>query len=168
VIHEATELTKNNQSCVLNVAFAYTSREEMTQSVKKVCQGVKNQTVNTEQISKDLLEQGLYTHLSGFGLTPDLLIRTSGESRLSDFLLWQTSYSVTYFTQVLWPDFSLRNFIYAIFYYQRRSQYKQTLLPDLANVGAEPDLANIVAEPTENSSLDVFFHTEKIADKKVQ
>ena len=158
-------MTKNNNSCVLNVAFAYTSREEMTQSVKKVCRGVKNQTLHADQISEELLEQGLYTHMSGLGLTPDLLIRTSGESRLSDFLLWQTSYSVTYFTQVLWPDFSLRNFIYAIFYYQRRSQYRQTVLPALAN-------GVVVAEPTESTSLkslDVLFPSENsFDDKKVQ
>ena len=165
MIHEATDLTKSNNSCVLNVAFAYTSREEMTQSVKNVCRGVKNQTLHTDQISEELLEQGLYTHMSGLGLTPDLLIRTSGESRLSDFLLWQTSYSVTYFTQVLWPDFSLRNFIYAIFYYQRRSQYRQTVLPALAN-------GVVVAEPTESTSLkslDVLFPSENsFDDKKVQ
>ena len=137
----------------------------MTQSVKNVCRGVKNQTLHTDQISEELLEQGLYTHMSGLGLTPDLLIRTSGESRLSDFLLWQTSYSVTYFTQVLWPDFSLRNFIYAIFYYQRRSQYRQTVLPALAN-------GVVVAEPTESTSLkslDVLFPSENsFDDKKVQ
>jgi hypothetical protein len=103
----------------------------MTQAVKQVCTRVKNQTLQPEDISEELIEQCLYTHLSGLGLTPDLLIRTSGEKRLSDFLLWQTSYSVTHFTEVLWPDFSLRNFMFAIFYYQRRLQYRQSLLTDI-------------------------------------
>jgi undecaprenyl diphosphate synthase len=127
-IAEATSFTCNNTKCVLNVAFSYTSREEMTQAVKQVCTRVKDQTIQLEDISEELIEQCLYTHLSGLGLTPDLLIRTSGEKRLSDFLLWQTTYSVTHFTEVLWPDFSLRNFMFAIFYYQRRVQYRQSLL----------------------------------------
>ena len=111
----------------------------MTQAVKQVCTRVKNQTLQTEDISEELIEECLYTHLSGLGLTPDLLIRTSGEKRLSDFLLWQTSYSVTHFTEVLWPDFSLRNFMFAIFYYQRRVQYRRSLLTAVPLALAEED-----------------------------
>ena len=165
-IAEATSSTCNNTKCVLNVAFAYTSREEMTQAVKKVCLGVKNQSLQPDEISEELIEQCLYTHLSGLGLRPDLLIRTSGENRLSDFLLWQTSYSVTYFTQVLWPDFSLRNFMYAIFYYQRRAQYRQSLLPvaflALSEEAESTKNSCVVSEDSQkvSSKLDVFLNED--------
>ena len=148
------------------MAFAYTSREEMTQAVKKVCLGVKNQSLQPDEISEELIEQCLYTHLSGLGLRPDLLIRTSGENRLSDFLLWQTSYSVTYFTQVLWPDFSLRNFMYAIFYYQRRAQYRQSLLPvaflALSEEAESTKNSCVVSEDSQkvSSKLDVFLNED--------
>lgn len=131
LIETATESTRSNCRCVLNVAFAYTSREEMTQAVRNVCTQVKDGSIDIDDISEDVLERCFYTSLTGLGLRPDLLIRTSGENRLSDFLLWQTSYSITYFTQVLWPDFSLKNFMLAIFYYQRRAQYRQALVDSL-------------------------------------
>ena len=128
----------------------------MTQAVKQVCRGISSNTIQPEDVSEELLEQCLYTHLSGLGLKPDLLIRTSGESRLSDFLLWQTSYSVTYFTQVLWPDFSLRNFIYAIFFYQRHAQYRQFILP-------ETHLAAVAADVSSKSDdrVDQFFQSKE-------
>ncbi len=140
----------------------------MTQAVKKVCHGVKNQSLQPDEISEELLEQCLYTHLSGLGLRPDLLIRTSGENRLSDFLLWQTSYSVTYFTQVLWPDFSLRNFMYAIFYYQRRAQYRQSLLPvAIPALSVEADCQKSSCNLSEvsrkvSSKLDLFLNEDSI------
>ena len=102
----------------------------MTDAVRKVCKETQACAIKADDITEEMLEQSLYTQISGLGLKPDLLIRTSGENRLSDFLLWQTSYSVTYFTSVLWPDFSLRNFMYAIFYYQRHALYRQNILPD--------------------------------------
>merc|ERR1712111_243147 len=71
-------------------------------------------------INESVLERCLYT---GFSPRPELLVRTSGEVRLSDFLLWQSSYSVTYFSEVLWPEFSLNNLLMAIFYYQRHKRY---------------------------------------------
>ncbi len=139
-----------------NVELLIYFREEMTQAVRQVCRGISSNTIQPEDVSEELLEQCLYTHLSGLGLKPDLLIRTSGESRLSDFLLWQTSYSVTYFTQVLWPDFSLRNFIYAIFFYQRHAQYRQFILP-------ETHLAAVATDVSSKSDdrVDQFFQSEK-------
>ena len=78
-----------------------------------------------KDINHDLIEKCLYT---GNSPMPDLLVRTSGEVRLSDFLLWQSSYSVTYFSEVLWPEFSLNNLLMAIFYYQRHQRYVNDLI----------------------------------------
>merc|ERR1712004_394464 len=109
-----------NQRCVLNVAFSYTSREEVCSAVKKVSKAVEDGILKPNDINESVLERCLYT---GFSPRPELLVRTSGEVRLSDFLLWQSSYSVTYFSEVLWPEFSLNNLLMAIFYHQRHKRY---------------------------------------------
>ncbi|KAF7273284.1 hypothetical protein GWI33_014005 [Rhynchophorus ferrugineus] len=88
LIAKAMILTKDNNKAILNVAFAYTSREEMTHSIQTIVEGVKNGDIVKEDIDEDLISNCLYTNLSP---NPDLLIRTSGEVRLSDFLLWQIS-----------------------------------------------------------------------------
>lgn len=88
--------------------------------MKKVSKAVEDGLLKPTDISESLLERCLYT---GFSPRPELLVRTSGEVRLSDFLLWQSSYSVTYFSQVLWPDFNLTNLLMAIFYFQRHQRY---------------------------------------------
>ena len=111
-----------NFRCTLNVAFSYTSREEVCSAVKKVSKAVDDGILKTDDISENLIERCLYT---GFSPRPELLVRTSGEVRLSDFLLWQSSYSVTYFSEVLWPEFGLNNLLFAIFYFQRHHRYVQ-------------------------------------------
>jgi len=116
LIIEAMEITKNHNKAFLNVAFAYTSREEMSHAVQQVALGIKKKCLKEEDVDEKLIERCLYTHNSP---SPDLLIRTSGEVRLSDFLLWQTSYSSIYFTNVLWPEFSLKDLCLAILHYQR-------------------------------------------------
>ena len=108
--------------CVLNVAFSYTSREEVCSAVKKVSKAVEEGILKPNDINESVLERCLYT---GFSPRPELLVRTSGEVRLSDFLLWQSCYSVTYFSDVLWPEFSLKNLLMAIFYFQRHHRYVQ-------------------------------------------
>lgn len=115
----AMKLTEDNNECTLNVAFSYTSREEIIQAVHKAAVEVKAGELLPNQVTEEVLERLLYTSHSSL---PDLLIRTSGETRLSDFLLWQSSYSVTYFTEVLWPDFNLWYLMAGIFHYQRNSQ----------------------------------------------
>ena len=82
-------------------------------------EGVKRGLLEPDDIDEDLMERCLYTDVSS---TVDLLIRTSGEVRLSDFLLWQSSYSTIFFTSVLWPEFSMRNLLLGVFYYQRQSR----------------------------------------------
>lgn len=125
VLEKAEEITKDNCQCLLNVAFAYTAREEITSAVRKAAELVQCGSMKPEDISESSLGALLYT---GDSPPVDLLIRTSGETRLSDFLLWQASTAVLYFTQVLWPDFSLWHLLGGIFYYQRHHQALSSLL----------------------------------------
>ncbi|XP_063709591.1 dehydrodolichyl diphosphate synthase complex subunit DHDDS [Culicoides brevitarsis] len=112
---EAILLTKDNKKAILNVAFAYTSRDEITNGMKTIAEGVKNDQISVDDINETLFNECLYTNKSP---NPDLLVRTSGEVRFSDFLLWQSSASVVYFTDTLWPEFTLWNLICAVLYYQ--------------------------------------------------
>ncbi|KAG7201705.1 hypothetical protein KM043_004432 [Ampulex compressa] len=116
LIAEAMVLTRNNTKAFLNLAFAYTSRDEITNAIKDVLKGVKAGDILPEDINEDLISKCLYTYKSP---NPDLLIRTSGEVRLSDFLMWQISNTCVYFATALWPDFSIWDFLSAVFYYQR-------------------------------------------------
>lgn len=113
---EAMISTENNNKAILNLAFAYTSRDEITHAIKDIAGGIKHADILPEDINENLISQCLYTYKS---LNPDLLIRTSGEVRFSDFLLWQISNTCVYFTNVLWPEFNLWNLLSAVFYYQR-------------------------------------------------
>ncbi|HEY2981792.1 MAG TPA: isoprenyl transferase [Anaerolineales bacterium] len=95
---EAIELTKNNDRLVLNVAFNYGGRDEIVQAVQKIMQdGVRPEDVNDELLSKYMFTAGVPD--------PDLIIRTSGELRVSNFLIWQAAYSEWYITPTYWPDF---------------------------------------------------------------
>merc|ERR550517_1775353 len=101
----------------------------MTSAVRRLSRAVKQGHIKETDISPQLIERCLYTcdSSSSSSSPPDLLVRTSGEVRLSDFLLWQSSYSVTHFTQVLWPDFSLWHLLAAVFHYQSKQLYIQEL-----------------------------------------
>jgi len=94
--------SKNNSKGILNICVAYTSRCELLESMKLIANGVENGLLEPSDINEKLFEDCMYTNSA-----PDILIRTSGETRLSDFLLWQSSFSLLQFLQVLWPDFSL-------------------------------------------------------------
>lgn len=113
---EAVLLTQNNTGACLNVAFSYTSRDEITHSIRTVAEGVLDGQIEADDIDEEILTKCMYTK---YGSDPDLLVRTSGEARLSDFLLWQSSSSVIYFTETLWPDFNIWHLFGAVFYYQR-------------------------------------------------
>lgn len=115
-IAEAMIMTKDNKRAILNVAFAYTSSDEITSAIKNVVEGVDRSELNLEDINEDLINKCLHTRHSP---EPDLLIRTSGEIRFSDFLLWQTSNSCIYFAKRLWPEFSVYDLLSAILYYQK-------------------------------------------------
>uniref|UniRef100_A0A1B6DEP7 Alkyl transferase n=2 Tax=Clastoptera arizonana TaxID=38151 RepID=A0A1B6DEP7_9HEMI len=109
-------MTRENKRAYLNVAFSYTSRNEITNAISKICDGYERGELDDNDINEETLFSCIYTNESP---PPELMIRTSGEQRLSDFLLWQTAYSYLYFTDVLWPDFTAWHLMAAVFHYQR-------------------------------------------------
>lgn len=113
------EDTKNNQRMVLTLALNYSAKWELTQAMQSIGQLVEAGDLKAEAITESLISQ----HLSTKNLPdPELLIRTSGESRLSNFMLWQLAYAELYFTDVFWPDFRKPDLLKAIFDYQNRER----------------------------------------------
>jgi undecaprenyl diphosphate synthase len=119
VLNEFIQKTKSNTGMILNTALSYSGRSEIIQAVKKIAGDVKQGKLSTRQINEDIFSRYLFT--SGVP-DPDLLIRTSGELRISNFLLWQMAYTEIYVTNTLWPDFSKNDLITAIAEYQRRER----------------------------------------------
>ena len=118
-IEKVKKLTENNSGLILNLALNYGARSEIIEAVCRIAEEVKNEKLESADISEELFSKYLYTA----GLPdPDLLIRTSGELRLSNFLLWQVSYSEIYITKKYWPDFTKSEFKKAIDAYRRRSR----------------------------------------------
>ncbi len=115
----ALELTGNNEQMILNLALSYGSREEITRAVQKIAIKIASKDIRPDDITEDLVSAHLYT--SGMP-DPDLIIRTSGEYRLSNFLLWQAAYSEIYITDTLWPDFTRDEFIEILKNYQNRDR----------------------------------------------
>ena len=118
-IAELEEATKNNDGLNFQIALNYGSRDEMVRAMKKLCMDCKEGKVDVESIDESLFENYLDTHDIP---DPDLMIRTSGEQRLSNYLLWQLAYSEFYFTDVLWPDFTKEELAKAIEYYNGRDR----------------------------------------------
>lgn len=111
--------TKNNKATCMVLALSYSSRWEMTKAMKKIATKVEEGELKTEDITEDTISQNLET---AFMPDPDLVIRTSGELRLSNYLLWQSAYSEFYFTDVFWPDFNEEELCKAICDYQKRQR----------------------------------------------
>ena len=118
-LDDATSETKNNTGLNLIMALSYSSRWELTDAVKKIAADVKNDKLIPTEITQDTLQQYLST--AQFP-DPELMIRTSGEFRISNFLLYQLAYSELYFTDTLWPDFRKENLYKAIIDYQQRER----------------------------------------------
>ncbi|MDG1778253.1 MAG: isoprenyl transferase [Flavobacteriaceae bacterium] len=113
------EATKSNSRMTLNLALSYGSRDELTHVVRKIGEKIKNNIISTEKIDESVINQHLYTRNLP---DVDLLIRTSGEQRLSNFLLWQIAYAELYFTDIFWPDFCEEDLHKAIASYQKRER----------------------------------------------
>lgn len=118
-LSEALEITKQNTGLNLIMALSYSGRWELLNAVKNIAWEVKSGRLSVEEIDQDILQQNLST--SGFP-DPELMIRTSGEYRISNFLLYQLAYAELYFTNVRWPDFRKNNLYEAILDYQGRER----------------------------------------------
>lgn len=119
LIENAVEKTKNNYKLVLTLAINYGSRNEIINGVKNLTKEVLDNKLDIDKIDEEIFSKYMYTYDIP---DPDLLIRTSGEYRLSNFLLWQCAYTEFWFTNVLWPDFSKEDLYEAIESYSKRSR----------------------------------------------
>jgi undecaprenyl diphosphate synthase len=119
ILQQAKKNTATNTGLVLNLALSYGSRDEITRAVREIAQKVKAGEVTVGDIDESLIS----SHLQTAGLPdPDLIIRTSGEFRISNFLLWQIAYSEIFVTKTLWPDFSKEDLAHAIGNYLKRER----------------------------------------------
>jgi undecaprenyl diphosphate synthase len=118
-LEEVIESTAANTRMTLTLALSYGAREELVQAVKKISDKVKNNIISLDAIDESIINKHLYTHNLP---DVDLVIRTSGEHRISNFLLWQIAYAEFYFSEVLWPDFKKEHLHEAILSYQNRER----------------------------------------------
>jgi undecaprenyl diphosphate synthase len=118
-IQHSMDMTASNQGIHFSVGINYGSRSEIVQVCRQLAQQVQAQQIQPQEITESLFAQHLYT---AGNYDPDFLIRTSGEMRISNFLLWQIAYAEIYFTDVLWPDFNRTEFHRALLAYQERDR----------------------------------------------
>ncbi|MBR8659460.1 MULTISPECIES: isoprenyl transferase [Brevibacillus] len=118
-LETAEQRTRNNTGLQLNFALNYGARKEIVEAVKDIAARLQAGEIDLEQLNEDVISRHLYTSEIP---DPDLLIRTSGEIRLSNFMLWQLAYTELWFTEVLWPDFTREHFYQAIVEYQGRAR----------------------------------------------
>jgi len=118
-LNDAFDKTKNNNKMILNLALSYSGRQEITEAVKKIADNVSNGKLSSDKIDEELISKTLMT---GNMPDPDLLIRSGGEMRISNFLLWQVAYSELYVCEDYWPDFNTANLLDAITSYQMRER----------------------------------------------
>ena len=118
-IKKTEKFTENNTGIIMNIALNYGSREEIVNAARSLAKKVKDGELEIGDIDEEKISSELYT---GGQPDPDLIIRTSNELRLSNFLMWQSAYSELYFTKTLWPDFSVNDLYEAIIAYQSRNR----------------------------------------------
>jgi len=116
---QVMEATKSNSTMTLNLALNYGSRDELTHCMREIAQKIKKNIISIEKIDETVINEHLYSRNLP---DVDLLIRTSGEQRISNFLLWQIAYAELYFTDVFWPDFTDQHLYEAIANYQKRER----------------------------------------------
>jgi len=116
---ETARATEKNDKLILNLALNYGGRAELVDTIRSLAQKVLEGSLQPQEIQEKLVEEYLYTQGQP---PPDLLIRTSGEYRISNFLLWQMAYTEFYFTPTLWPDFDRAEFLKALLDYQKRER----------------------------------------------
>ncbi len=119
MLHDIIEKTADNKDMVLTLALSYGGRQEITDAVRKIASRVERNEITSNDITEELISNCLYT---GVIPDPDLLIRTSGEYRISNFLLWQIAYTEIYITPTLWPDFNKDEYLTAIKDFQKRDR----------------------------------------------
>jgi undecaprenyl diphosphate synthase len=115
----AEKKTSKNKKLFFNIAFNYGSRKEIISTVKNLCRAAQKNDIDIEKLDEKTFSEYLFTKGCP---DPDLLIRTSGEYRVSNFLLWQIAYTEFYFTKTLWPDFKEKELLKAVYYYQKRNR----------------------------------------------
>lgn len=118
-IHAIQDETKNNKTLTLNVAFSYGARQEISAAVRKIAALVEDKKIAVADIDENLIAQNLYQPQIP---DPDLLIRTAGDHRISNFLLWQLAYTELYFTEIFWPSFSKKDLLNAIINFNKRER----------------------------------------------
>jgi undecaprenyl diphosphate synthase len=118
-LDEVIHKTSSNKKLVLTLAISYGSRQELTNVIGTIANKVKNNIISQENIDENIINEHLYTRNLP---NVDLLIRTGGEYRISNFLLWQIAYAELYFSDILWPDFRKDDFFNAIISYQKRER----------------------------------------------
>lgn len=118
-ILKVEDMTRNNTGLQFNIALNYGGRDEIISAIKKICQDVKDGKLEVDSINEKVVSSKLYTYNIP---DPDLVIRTAGEKRISNFLLWQLAYSELWISDVLWPDFTEQHLIEAINEYQKRER----------------------------------------------
>jgi undecaprenyl diphosphate synthase len=118
-LNEVIKKTKNNTHLTLNLALSYSSKEEIVNAFKNISKKIVNNELQIEEIDEKIINNHLYTRNLP---NVDLVIRTSGEMRISNFLLWQIAYAELYFTSIFWPDFRKDDFFKAILNYQQRER----------------------------------------------
>jgi len=119
ILRGSIEETSQNTRTTLVLALSYSARWEITEAVKKIARAVEQHLISADEVSTKMVSEALITT---FMPNPDLLIRTGGEYRISNFLLWQLAYTELYFTDVLWPDFNKEELYKALVNYQKRER----------------------------------------------
>lgn len=118
-IKNIEEKTKNNSAITLNIALNYGGRDEIVNAVKKIANKIKHDDIEVNDIDESLISSNIYTN---YMPDPDLIIRPSGELRLSNFMLWQSAYSEFWYSNILWPDFTRNDLVRAIVDFQKRNR----------------------------------------------